>query len=141
MATVPVQPRLLRNYLFTVDADEFAAALESIQFAPSASAQTWTGGNGVTHSDMPPATWLCNVGHIQDWETIGSLGEYLLTNEGEQVEVKFVPNPDAGGVGPTFTATVTLTPSAIGGTNGAWPSSSVALPSTKPVLTRPTPTP
>ncbi|MGN7705047.1 hypothetical protein [Cellulosimicrobium sp. 22601] len=131
MATVAVTPRILRKYKLTVDADDYEAATESVLFTPSTSPQTWTGGDGETHSDTSPANWNVAIGYMQDWDTPGSLGEFLHAHEGEQVDITFRPDATAG---PSFTSTVTVTPGAIGGSNGAWPTTTTTLPCTKPVL-------
>lgn len=137
MASIPVKPRLLRNYLLQVDTDNYEAACDSVTFTPSSSTQTWTGGDGEAHSDAAASTWGVALGYMQDWDTVGSLGEYLLEHEGEVVPVTFTPNRETGGTGPTFTADVTIVPGAIGGSNGAWPTTTSTMPCSKPVLTRP----
>lgn len=131
MATVAATPRILRKYKLTVDVDDYEAATEQVLFQPTAETQTWTGGDGESHSDSGPATWICTIGYVQDWDTTGSLGQYLLENEGEQVDVVFQPE---AGSGPSFTSTITVVPGAIGGTNGAWPTTTAPMPCSKPVL-------
>lgn len=131
MATVTATPRILRKYQFTVDVDDYQSATEQVLFQPATETQTWTGGDGETHSDAAPSTWTVTVGYVQDWDTPGSLGEYLLAHEGEQVDVTFRPTVDAG---PSFTSTITVVPGAVGGTNGQWPTTTAAMPCTKPVL-------
>lgn len=133
MAKIAATPTPLRNYVFTVDVDDFQAATEQVQFQPSFQTQTWTGGDGETHSSASPATWVVNIGHVQDWDTAGSLGEFLLAHEGETMTVVFQPDASAGTGATTFTSEVTIAPSAIGGSNGQYPTSTVALPCTKPV--------
>lgn len=131
MAKIAANPRILRKYDLTVDVDDYEAATEQVLFQPAVQTATWTGGDGTTHSDASPSTWTCTIGYVQDWDTPGSLGEYLLANEGEQVTVTFRPR---SGTGPSFTSTITVIPGAIGGTNGAWPTTTAAMPCTKPTL-------
>lgn len=94
---------------------EFAAALDSVQFVPSSSIETWTGIGGVTLTDVSPETWVCNIGYVQDFATATSLTNYLLANKGVTVDAVF--KPVAAGA-KTITAKVTLTPGALGGPAG-----------------------
>lgn len=131
MATIAVKPLVLKDVLLTIATDSYEAAASAVAFTPSSSPSTWTGLNGETHSTSSPATWTCDITYVQDWETTGSLSAYLLENEGEDVEVTFKPK---SGSGPSFTATISITPGAIGGTVNSFAETSVSLGSTKPEL-------
>jgi len=131
MATIAVAPRLLRNYTIEIGANAYQAATETVLFTPATSIQTWTGGDAVTHQDATPSTWQCTAGYMQDWLTAGSLGQFLLENEGQVLAAVFRPT---AGDGPTFTSTLTIVPGSIGGNNGTWPTTSAVMPCTKPVL-------
>jgi hypothetical protein len=96
----------------TATSYEFRAAIESVAFTPSTSIETWVGLGGVTLTDTPPETWVCDITFVQDWETANSLSQYLLANKGTTVDVVFKPK-NAGAK--TVTAKITLTPGPIGG--------------------------
>lgn len=131
MATIAVQPLVLKDVLLTIGTDNYEAAASSVVFTPSSSPTTWAGLNGETHTDTSLATWTCDLTYVQDWETANSLSQYLLTNEGDSVSVTFKPK---SGSGPSFTATVSITPGAVGGTVNSFAETSVSLGSTKPTL-------
>lgn len=86
--------------------------VDQVEFVPSASTQSWTGLGGNTHTDVSTATWAATIRYAQDWDTVGSLSEYLFDNEGEHVPVKFKPRT---GSGSTFEAVLVITPGSVGG--------------------------
>lgn len=131
MAKIAVSPRLLRDYVIELDADQYEAATGSVMFTPTAAQQTWIGGDDATYVESSPATWTCTIGRMQDWETANSLARVLHLNEGQQLAASFRPKR---GLGPRFTSTLTVTPGVIGGTNGAWPVQDVVMGCTHPEL-------
>lgn len=131
MATIAVAPLVMKDVTLTIGTDDYKKHVDQVTFTPSAQTQTWTGLGGNSHTDVGTATWSCVLNYVQDWETTDSLSQYLLENEGESVSVTFKPK---SGSGPSFTATVTITPGAIGGSVNAYATTSVTLGSTKPVL-------
>ncbi|WP_460776015.1 hypothetical protein [Microbacterium sp. GXF7504] len=120
----------------SIDDDDYTAAIESAQFQPSASTETFADISG---EDVPVAggsSWVFALSGVQDWATATSLAHYLNDHEGEVVEATLeVPG---GGV---FTADVVCVAVPIGGASKAVPKFSVNLPSTKPEYTAPTPPP
>lgn len=132
MTAIAVKPLVLKDCTMSLGTDSYEKHLSQVTFTPSTSTVTWTGLDGTTHSDASPATWVCQLGYVQDWETDDSLSQYLLENEGEQVTATFTPKVGSGL--PSFTSTLTITPGAIGGQVGQFATAQVTLPCTKPVL-------
>jgi len=131
MVAIAVAPLVLKDVTLTLGTDSYEKHVSEVRFTPSASTISWTGLGGNTVTDVATATWTAALGYVQDWETVDSLSQYLLANEGESVEATFKPK---SGSGPSFTATLTITPGAIGGAVNAYATTSVTLGSTKPVL-------
>jgi hypothetical protein len=131
MAQIAVVPLVLKDVVMTLGTDTYERAINQVTFTPSASTVTFVGLGGNTHTDATTATWACVLGYVQDWETVDSLSRYLLENEGEEIPATFKPK---SGSGPSFTATLVITPGAIGGSVNAYATTTVTLGSTKPVL-------
>ena len=127
MAVITANPVYLKDTSFLVAADNYESALSSATFTPTSSTATW---QGLTPSSSftfaSTATWTVTLEYAQDWATTNSLSRYLYENEGKEVVVKFAPTK--GAVVPTFTATVIITPGAIGGAVNAVATASVTLP-------------
>lgn len=124
MATIPVLANVLKNVLMTIGTDDFQAALEQVAFNPSADTNSWTGLAGNTVTDVSTATWVAALTYMQDWDTPNSLSRYLHANEGSTVAAVFRPR---SGTGPSFGASLVITPGAIGGAVNSWPTTSVTL--------------
>jgi hypothetical protein len=126
MVAVAVAPIVLKNVLFQVDVDDYAAHVSRVEFVPTPSSTTWKGlapsavfnGNGLS-------TWVANVELAQDWKTPKSLARYLYAHEGESKVVKF--QPVAGATEPTWTVTLTIVPGAIGGAVDTVPTATVTM--------------
>lgn len=124
MPTIAVKPRVFKNYLLKIGADNYEKHVSTVELVPTASLQTWKGGTpDAVFTDSTNATWVCNLGYAQDWETTNSLSAYLLNNEGASKAVEFSPL----GSGPKFTADIIITPGTIGGAIDAFGTASVAL--------------
>lgn len=134
MAKIAVKPFVLKDVLLTIAADNYEAHVSQVQFDPSSSIQTWQGLTPESsHTDATVATWVAQLTYAQDWETTNSLSRYLYENEGDEIAVVFRPR---NGVGPSFAATLIVTPGAIGGTVNQFATASVTLAcKAKPVLT------
>lgn len=125
MTTIDVKPFVLKDVMLTVDADNYEAHVSQVQFTPNSSIQTWQGLTPTSaHTDATVATWQAQLAYAQDWETTDSLSLYLHANEGEEVDVVFKPR---SGSGPTVTATLIVTPGAIGGTVNQFATATVTL--------------
>lgn len=124
MAVIPLtSPYSLKNAVLTIASDDFTAAVSKVEFAPSTSATTWRGIGGNVLKDQAVAEWTANIDFAQDLDPDGLL-RYLLDNEGEKKTAVFTPTSG----GPTVTATITLSPGAIGGgADGNYAVASVAL--------------
>jgi hypothetical protein len=114
MAQVTVTPIVLKNVLFTVDVDDYAAHVSKVEFVPTPSNATWKGlSPAAVFNGSGLSTWVCNIDGAQDWATVKSLSRYLFAHEGESKTVKF--QPQVGATSPAFTATLTIVPCTIGG--------------------------
>lgn len=126
MPQIAVQPRVFKNYLLKIDADNYEKHVNSVTITPSSSIQTWKGGTpDAVFTDATTPTWVADLAYAQDWETDNSLSVYLLNNEGEQVTMEF--SPLGGATGPKFTVDVIITSGAIGGAIDAFGTSTVQL--------------
>ena len=125
MAAVAVKPIVLKDILFQVDADDYAAAVSQAQFDPASNTVTWQGGKpDATFTDTTPATWTLALTFAQDWESATSLSRYLFDHEGETIDVTLKPKASAA---PSFTAKVIIVPGSIGGQIGAYSTATVTL--------------
>lgn len=126
-----VNPFIMRDCLFQVEADNYEAHVSKVQFDPTSSI---VGFKGLTPSSNvqfgTTATWVAGLDYAQDWNTAESLSEYLHEHEGESIDVTFQP---VNG-GRPITATLIVTPGSIGGAVDTVATASVSLGSTKPVL-------
>lgn len=127
VTTPDVNPLVLKDVLLQFGSDEtgkdFRKHVDQVTFTPSSSQATWTGLGNNTHSDVSTATWTVVLNYVQDWSTADSLSRYLFENEGAEVPVTFTPKNG----GPSFEATVIVTPGAIGGQVNAFATTSVTL--------------
>src|SRR5262245_23678015 len=112
MASIAVVPFLMTDVMLTLGTDSYEKHVSEVLFTPSASPVIWKGLSPASvFSFMPTASWTCQLSYAQDWATTNSLSKYLLANEGESVAATF--DPINGG--PTVSATLLITPGAIGG--------------------------
>lgn len=124
MATIPVSPIMMGNTKLTFGIDQYEAHVSSVVFTPSAQVTTWKGLTPpAVFSFGSNATWTLDLELAQDWADSLTLSRYLFENEGTEVDVTF--EPVAGGT--DVTATVIITPGAIGGTVDAVATSTVTL--------------
>lgn len=133
MASIAVNPLVLKDVVLTFGLNSYEEHVSNVTFTPSASVITWKGLTPTSvHSAGTTATWAASLTYVQDFETTDSLAVYLFNNEGEEVEVTFKPR---SGSGPSFTATLIITPGAIGGAVDTFGEATVTLGSKgKPVL-------
>lgn len=132
MAIIDVSPLVMRDVNLTIGGlDDFSKHVDAVTFTPTAASITWTGLNKNTHTDVATATWTVVLNYVQDWDTVGSLSNYLFENEGDTVALSFRPR---NGVGPSFTVNAVITPGAIGGTVNTFATTSVTLGCDKPAI-------
>lgn len=123
MATVAVSPIVLKDVNLSILSDDYGAHATSVEFVPSASVITIKGLKPeAVFSDVATATWTCNLSIIQDWSETG-FSRYLFENEGAEKVVTFTPKSG----GPTFTATVLITPGSAGGAVDTFAVATVSL--------------
>lgn len=123
-------PFMLGNSTLSLDGSAFEGEISSAIFTPTSSTVPFTAINGDTYTFAVPTTWTLALGYAQDWAEADSLSRFLLEHEGERVDAIFEPIDG----GPTVTATVTVTPGAIGGDTTAVAGATVELGSSKPVV-------
>ncbi len=116
MASPAGQPIILTDIVLTVAADNYEAHVARVEFVPTATLVKWKGLTPTSVFQFPTSTdWALNLDYAQDWATASSLSQYLFDNEGTSKVVTFKPKKPATGTAPTWTATVFITPGAIGG--------------------------
>lgn len=118
MPKLAVQPFVLKDVVLTIEVDDYARHVSSVQFVPTTNTPqlTWQGLSPdakFSEAGTPDTSWLANLSYAQDWETEDSLSEYLLEHAGETKTVMF--QPKAGSGQRNFTADVTIVPGPIGG--------------------------
>lgn len=124
MATIAVNPFILNDVTLTVESDNYEAHVSSVTFTPSSSVVNWKGLTPTAvFSFGTNATWTCDLEYAQDWSTANALSRYLFEHEGDEIDVTF--EPVAGG--PAITATLIVTPGAIGGAVDAVATATVSL--------------
>lgn len=131
MTNIALNPITVNAATLKIDADNYEAAIGSAVFTPSTKTSSFTAINGQTYQSQAPATWTLDVNFAQDFETAGSLSNYLHAHEGESKEAVLTEVES----GATFTATISIAPGAIGDAAGSIAQSKVSLGSTKPVVT------
>lgn len=115
MSTITPAPFTLANALLVVGTDNYEKAVSSVKFTPQSGVLTWKGLTpDSVYTDTSAPQWQCTIAFAQDWSTVNSLSQYLLTNAGQQKTVVFKPKGATTG-SPIFTATVVIVPGAIGG--------------------------
>lgn len=105
------------------DTDDFTDHVGELTLTPAGTAVSWVGIGGNTLQDQGVATWSATLGLIQDLDSNGLL-RYLLAHEGEKATITATLK-DAADV---VTIDVTLTPTAIGGSPGAFATGTATLP-------------
>lgn len=125
MATIAVEPLVLKDYTLKIGADNYEAALSQVSLVPSSSTITWSGPIGSDFTDVGPTTWTCQLGYVQDWRTPTSLSRYLLEHEGQTVAAVFEPSSDPDE--PAFEVDLIITPGQIGGTTRQFAATTVTL--------------
>lgn len=137
MAKIAVAPLFLRNYKMSIQVgateNNYEGHTEAVSMVPTTPSATWTAGDAVVHTATAPSTWELTVVHVQDHATTDSLSRFLLDNEGATATITFTPDDTTGTTDPTYTTTCDLAPTTIGGTVGAFATSTMTVPCTKPV--------
>ena len=137
MALINVNPFVMKDSVFSVAADDYAAAITAMTITPTSSQITIKGLKpSATFSDATTPTWTCAVSYIQDWENEESFANYLFDHAGETVSATI--EPVTGGTG--WDVDLILTPGDIGGAVDAYGVATVTLGiSGKPVRVPATP--
>lgn len=133
MAVITPVPLFIKDCLVQIGTDSYEKAVSAVSFVPSSTVQTFEGlSPDATYTDVSPATWTCQLTYVQDWDTAGSLANYLHEHEGETVTMTFEPITD----GATVTADIVIAAGQIGGQKGGATTATVTLGvSGKPVIT------
>lgn len=124
MANIIPVPLYMSNATLKIAADNYEAAVNSVTLTPTVNTASF---RGLTPSAIYKRTdapdWALEVQFVQDWETPGSLSNYLLQHAGETVTVVFEPDVD----GPSITVSAVLVPPTIGGAVGAFATTTVTM--------------
>jgi hypothetical protein len=125
-------PIILGTSTLTIDGTAYATQISKAVWTPTSATTTWTAIDGTTFTINQAATWVLELTFAQDWNTpTGSLSRFLHGAEGTSKVAVFKP---IGAETETVTATITITPGAIGGDTTAVAEATVTMGSTKPVL-------
>lgn len=116
MVSPALVPIILNDVVLTVAADNYEAHVSKVQFDPTTAMVKWKGLTPASVYNFPTSSdWALSLEYAQDWATAASLSQYLFDNEGTSKVITFKPKKPASGTAPTWTATVIITPGAIGG--------------------------
>lgn len=124
------EPVYMKDVLLTIDGSTFGAEVAAATFMPSVSRATWKGLTPTSRHHQVAVDWSLDLTVGQDPDEAASLHRFLLENAGENKTAVLRPR---GASGYGYTATVTIAPTAIGGTVEAFAEGTVSLPSTAPV--------
>lgn len=125
MATIAVNPLVLKDVVLTLGTDAYQKHVSGVVFTPKGSSISWQGMTpDAKFTDVAAADWTCDLSYVQDWETEDSLSRFLFEHEGETIEAEFKPR---SGSGPTFTADLVITPGAIGGQVNSYATTTASL--------------
>jgi hypothetical protein len=125
-------PIILGTSTLTIDGTAYATQISKAVWTPTSATTTWTAIDGTTFTINQAATWVLELTFAQDLNTpTGSLTRFLHANEGSSKVAVF---KTIGAEAETVTATITITPGAIGGDTTAVAEATVTMGSTKPVL-------
>lgn len=116
MPAIAAAPFVLKDAVFQVGTDSYEAHVSSVKFVPAqgtVSFQPITPAGTFTDTTSP--TWTCTITYAQDWTTLNSLAQYLMTNAGTKKTVVFKPQGATGAGKPIFTVDLMIAPGDIGG--------------------------
>lgn len=125
MATITVEPIVLKNALLSIGLDNYEKHVSSVELVPAPNAQTFHGLGDNSNVIAGKTTWTANISFAQDWKTVDSLSKYLFNNQGQTKTMTFSPE---NGVGDAFAATVLIQPGSIGGAVDSIAVTTVTLP-------------
>lgn len=135
---MPFSPLFMKDVLFTAGEGtpaDFAAELSSVLFEPESETVTWKGLKPASaFTESTPPTWAATLKYAQDWDSETSFSRWLWDNQGTTAPVTFQPK---SGVGPSFTANLTIISGPLGGDVDTYAESEVTLGSDTPVLVEP----
>ena len=123
----------VKNAVITIGTDTYEKHASDINWTRNSSQQSWQGLTDDVVTDSLVDSHTCNIGVGHDYDNPDSLYNFLHAMEGLTASVTWKPSPSSTF---TVTATITIVAPTIGGPRG-FHSSTVACPSTKPVVTPP----
>lgn len=124
MATIPIQPLMLKDAVLTVASDDFTAAFTSVTFEPSPEWEWVDVFLGPSVPMLSRVRWVCRLGYLQDLTTFDSWTRYIDDNTGTTATLTFTPESGGDGV----VADVLLIPGNVGGGATEQLSAEVSLP-------------
>ena len=125
MSTIALTPIVMKNVSLIIETDDYAKHVSAVTFTVEQQEITWTGLDGTTYTELGPEKWKATVAYAQDWDTAGSLSDYLFTNRGQTKTVKFQPRAGAGET--VFTAECVLATGQLGGAVGEFANSTATF--------------
>ncbi len=125
MATITVEPIVLKNALLSIGLDNYEKHVSSVELVPAPNAQTFHGLGDNSNVISGKTTWTANISFAQDWKTADSLSKYLFNNQGEIKHMTFSPE---NGVGDAFEGDILIQPGSIGGAVDSIAVTSITLP-------------
>jgi len=117
MAIINPSPIMMGNASIKIggaSGNNYEGAVSSVEFQPSGGSVNFKGlAATATYTYATSPTWQLALTFAQDWETTGSLSNYLFDNQNKTVQVDVFPVAGTGKKG--FSAQVIIQPGSIGG--------------------------
>lgn len=129
-----ITPKPNTHIKVTIGAAEYQTQVTALSITPQPQGVSIRGGAPDAHYEATvPGGWQIAIGVIQDWETLTSLCNFLLANEGQAATIVYKPVIAGNG---EFTVQVpSLVAPAIGGPVNQYNESTVTMGCSKPVKT------
>lgn len=135
MAVIAAAAKAIRTLSIKVGTNDYAKHTARCAILPQSSNVVWKGGTpDAILNDVSAASYTLELDIVHDYQTVGSLYNYLKANEGQSAI--FIYKPDEPSV---FQATVTaiIPPISIGGAVDKFGAETVKMPCSKPVVVQP----
>lgn len=137
MTQIPVAARAQKDIRFQIGEDNYEMHVSNVEWPDADEEKTWRGGTPTARvTDVVAGDDKCNITFIQAWDDPESLCVFMFNHAGEQADVLYKPHADAAF---QLSATITIKRPAIGGKTGELNESTVACPSSRPLVVTPAP--
>lgn len=127
-----INPRQLKHISIVIDDVEYAAQVKKCTWKPSGgAAQTWQGGTpDAQYTDKAPTEYELELVFIADWEQEDSLANVLYEFDGQKADISYMPHKNGLAF---WTAEITIAAPTPPDEVGAWPETTISMPSSRPV--------